>query len=118
MTHRDKFEQRIYASGLARLTANDIALIKLTSDIQETNSVKPAFLPRSAERSQLYAKKKAVVCGMGIENQKTSAVSSYLKYAELEVMSQSDCAVYYGPVDMTRLCAKSPSSYASTCPGL
>lgn len=118
LTHRDYYEQRIYASALARSTQTDIALIKMASNIRETSYVKPALLPRNSERSLLYAKKIATICGLGIENQKTNAVSSYLKFAELEVMSQSDCTPYYGVVDSKMLCAKSPVSYASSCAGL
>lgn len=97
-----------------------MALIKMKSAVRITALVRPAFLPRFAEKNELYVNRMATVSGMGIENAKTSAISSYLKYAELKIMKQSDCSPYYGDVDERRLCAKSTalSVLASTCPGL
>jgi len=117
LTTRDRYEQKMFAAALARQTPADMALIKMTAKVRVTSLVKPALLPRSSERNKLYVNSMATLCGMGLENQKTYTVSTYLKYAELEVMAQADCNKYYGTVDPRMLCAKSPVSYASSCPG-
>lgn len=118
MSHREKYEQQIYAAALARKTEVDMALIKLKSPVRVTALVKPALLPRSSERNQMYANRMAIVSGMGVENAQTSSVSYNLKYTELKIMAQADCRPYFGDVDVRRLCAKSSSSFAATCPGL
>ena len=118
LTHRDSFEQRIYGIALARNPETDMALVQMASSARQTGYVKPALLPRKSERNDLYVKKAAIICGMGIENQQTNKVSTYLKFAELEVMLQADCNKYYGDVNINMLCALSTVSYASSCPGL
>jgi len=115
--NRNSYRQKVFASALARSTQTDISLIKLATKAKVTSYVKPALLPRNVDKNNLFAKQMATICGMGIENQKTNAVSTNLQYAELEVMVQKDCNAYYGNVDIRMLCAKSKVSYASTCPG-
>lgn len=118
ITYRDYYEQKIYAAALARQTGADIAVIKLVTNVRVTNYVRPALLPRVAQKTELFADKVGTVCGMGVENQQTFAVSYYLKYADLRVMSQSDCRPFYGDVDVRVLCARSATtSNASSCPG-
>lgn len=117
VTYRDYYEQRITAAALARHGTLDIALIKMKSSVRITSYVKPAFLPRASHLNEMYADKISTVCGMGIENQQTNAVSYYLKYADLKVMSQESCRPFYGNIDKGILCAKSATSNASTCPG-
>lgn len=118
ITYRDYYEQKIYAAALARQTGADIAIVKLVSNVRVTNYVRPALLPRVAQKNELFADKVATVCGMGIENQQTNAVSYFLKYADLRVMSQAACRPFYGDVDVRVLCAISATtSNASSCPG-
>lgn len=117
LTHRERFEQRIYGSEIVRNVDADIAVIKLKSDVQLTSLVKPAFLPRRLQKSELFENQLATVCGFGVEDQNTGAISTYLKYTELTIMTQKDCTPYFGNVDIRILCAKSTKSLASTCPG-
>lgn len=118
LTYREKYEQKLYASALARFTAIDLALIKLSTNIRVTNLVKPALLPRWSQLNDALVGRLATVCGMGIENQKTSAISNYLQYTQLEIISLADCNKIYGNVDSSKICAKHKTALSSTCPGL
>lgn len=118
LIHRDRYEQRIFAAAIARQNLEyTAALIKMDAKARITSLVQPALLPRSSERNKLYVNSMATICGMGIENQKTLTISTYLKFAELRVIAQADCSKYYGKVEARVLCAKSPISNASSCPG-
>jgi len=115
--NRYTYEQIVYAAAYARLTEGDIALVQLKTSVNVTALVRPALLPRLADRNNMYADRIATVCGMGIENQQTNAVSTYLMYTNLKIMSQLECRPYYGDVAISMMCAKATDSLASTCPG-
>lgn len=115
LTHKDYFEQRIYAIAVARNPDADIAVVKLVSNVKETKLVKPALLPRYVERNEQYANRMAIVSGFGIDQ--SGNPSSTLKFVDLKIISQSACVPYFGVIDKGVLCAKSTNSLASTCPG-
>lgn len=117
LTHRNRFEQRIYGSQFVQNTEVDIALIKLKTDVQLTSLVKTALLPRISQKNELFENHLATVCGFGVENQQTGEISTFLKFTELKILSQNDCKPYFGNVDIRILCAKSMNSLSSTCPG-
>lgn len=83
-----------------------------------TSLVSFALLPRLSQANELFVNQTATVCGMGLELEQTWAVSTYLQYTDLKIISQQDCAKYFGVVDPKILCAKSPTTLASACSGL
>lgn len=86
--------------------------------MQITSLVSFALLPRLSQANELFVNQMATVCGMGLELEQTWAVSTYLQFTDLKIISQQDCAKYFGAVDPKILCAKSPTTLASSCAGL
>lgn len=117
LTHRDYPEQKSVGKALAVHTTVDVGLILLKDTLKITSLVKPALLPRISQVSDMFVDKTATLAGLGVENQKTYAVSTYVKYASFRIMSNDECGKVFGPQPVTIICAKSDTSLASSCPG-
>lgn len=113
LTHRDYYEQKGAAAALAKFDDNDISLIFLKSPVYFSTRTQPVLLPRQSELSDPFLNKAVTTCGMGLENESKSIVSTYLKYAELTTVKCTP----YGAVDSNYICAQSMTSLASSCAG-
>ncbi|XP_055598233.1 collagenase-like [Uranotaenia lowii] len=85
---------------------NDIALLHLSSDIEYTDNVKPISLPNIGETNS-FEGYNSIDMGFG-KTSDSSGLSENLRYAEVKVISNSECIPIFGPrtvVDST-LCAK------------
>ncbi|XP_055587371.1 collagenase-like [Uranotaenia lowii] len=74
---------------------NDIALLHVSSDIVYTSNVKPITLPKIGE-SNSFVGYKPIVMGFG-KTGDSSDLSINLRYAEVNVISNSECISTYGP---------------------
>jgi len=106
------------ASALARGITYDIALIKLKNCVSVTKAVAPVELPRLSQTTAMFINQTATVCGLGIENTNGNTVSQYLQYTSLRVMSNKECASYFGTLDDPIMCAiSSDNGLGSSCNG-
>lgn len=113
LTHRDYYEQKVAAAALAKFEENDISLIFLKSAVSFTARTQPVLLPRLSQLNDLFLDRPVTTCGMGLENESKSIVSTYLKYAELTTVKCTP----YGAIDSNFICAQSMTSLASSCAG-
>lgn len=121
MTNRNYYDQKSYAIALAQSSEVDMSLILLQNAIRETSLTKPAQLPPSA--FEPFTNQAVTACGLGIQNQQTNLLSTYLQYTNLKVLSNVEAAMYYGSdvVSENVMCTVGSSdtgnSLASTCSG-
>lgn len=121
VTNRNYYDQKSYAIALAQATEVDMSLILLQNAIRVTSLTKPAQLPLS--NNDLYTNQIITACGLGLENQQTNFVSSYLQYVKLKVLPNSDSAMVYGTsvVNGNVMCTVGSNTIgnalASTCSG-
>lgn len=83
--------------------ANDIALVKLPEDVQFTQRIKPAILPRHM-RAEQFVGSKVVATGWGAAGETRN--SDPMQYTELKVISNSECSDEFDVVTDGVLCAK------------
>lgn len=121
MTNRNYYDQKTYAIALAQAGDVDMSLILLQNAIRVTSLTKPAQLPLS--NNDLFTNQIVTACGLGLENQQYSVVSSYLQYVRLTVLPNADGAKVYGAsvVNGNVMCTVGSTdvgnALASTCSG-
>jgi secreted trypsin-like serine protease len=115
LTHKDRYQQLVYAAAVARNPTADIALVKLISDVKLTNAVKPAFLPRYSERNEQFANRMATISGFGMDQ--SGSPSPVMKFTDVKIITNGACIPYFGNVGSNVMCAKSTVSKASSCQG-
>jgi hypothetical protein len=115
LTHKDRYQQLVYAAAVARNPTADIALVKLISDVKLTNAVKPALLPRYSERNEQFANRMATISGFGMDQ--SGSPSPVMKFTDLKIITNGACIPYFGNVGRDVMCAKSTVSKASSCQG-
>jgi V8-like Glu-specific endopeptidase len=82
---------------------NDIAILRLSSDVQMTTNVVPACLPTNTNNN--YVNADAVVSGWGTTSE-GGRTSSVLKETTVKIVSQSDSTCRpYGNLPNTKMCA-------------
>ncbi|XP_055598659.1 collagenase-like [Uranotaenia lowii] len=90
------FSQEKYIHPSYNMYLNyDIALIRVNSTIIFTDNVKPITLPSVGESNQ-YEGYKPLIMGFGMRGD-YQGTSSLLKYAEVSVISNSQCEITFGP---------------------
>ena len=95
-------------------TNNDIALLRLSTDVVFNDNVVPACLP--TDPNQLYVDQQAVVSGWGTTSFGGST-SNLLKETTVNIVANSDstCQGPYGNIGSTRMCAYTPGT--DSCQG-
>ncbi|XP_055592947.1 chymotrypsin BI-like [Uranotaenia lowii] len=96
--------------------ANDIALIHLSSDIIFSDYVQAVTLPSIGEENQ-FEDYNAKIVGHGKTSDGAGGVSPYLLYADVSVMSNYDCRMYYGGLIINSMMCAIGNSGQSTCNG-
>lgn len=121
MTNRNYYDQKTYAIALAQSSDVDMSLILLQNAIRVTSLTKPALLPPSA--FELFTNQAVTACGLGLENQQTNTVSSYLQFTNLKVLPNVEAERIFGSgaVNENVMCTIGSSdvgsAQASTCSG-
>ncbi|NXD00306.1 TMPS4 protease, partial [Certhia familiaris] len=95
---------------------NDIALVKLRSPVQDSDSTKPICLPYFDE--ELVPGTPLWVIGWGY-TEEHGKLSERLQQAEVELIDEQSCnlAAYHGDVTDRMLCAGLPQGGVDTCQG-
>ncbi|CAH1112659.1 unnamed protein product [Psylliodes chrysocephalus] len=97
---------------------NDIALIRLSTPISETNAIKIVPL---AKGSNTFANQNGAVAGWGLTKTSQKGVTPVLNYINTAIMSNDDCRKfnndYYTIVKDTHLCISAGAAKSSTCQG-
>lgn len=115
---RNNYAIRLYASAFAKSDLADVALILVSTKLRFTSFVNSVRLPTLTQAKTKFVDYVATVSGYGIINTKTNALSDYLQYTTLKVISNEDCSLVYGSVDPLALCAVGfPNPKSSSCPG-
>ena len=96
---------------------NDIALIKIPAVTFNTR-IQKINLPRMSSSYSTYAGTVAVASGWGRTSDASSSVASKLQYADLSIITNTQCAGTYGTSIVTagNICA-STANFVSTCNG-
>ncbi|XP_017012308.2 serine protease 1-like [Drosophila takahashii] len=112
---KSKFVQ--HASYKAATLQNDISLIK-TPSVKFTAAINKITLPSIASSNSSFAGQTAIASGWGTTSDYDSSVTSYLQYAELQVISNAVCQQTYGSSIVTSgvICVASTNK-RSTCQG-
>ncbi|CAO1432824.1 unnamed protein product [Diamesa tonsa] len=97
---------------------NDIALIRLDSQIPENQYVKSISLPTRAEANEDLVGKAANVSGFGRYSDKSKESSPTLMWVELSIVANSICEKTYGQENQfkSKICVKSKDR-KSACKG-
>ncbi|XP_055625898.1 collagenase-like [Toxorhynchites rutilus septentrionalis] len=100
-----------YNAGSA---SNDIAVIKLPEKVTFTDNIQPVKL---ASDKDSFARQKVIVSGFG-QQKDGGNVAQNLQYAELEVITNTQCMLVYGPlaIKSSSICARGPNG-ESACHG-
>ena len=115
---RYNYAVKMYASAFAKSDAADVSLIKVSTQIKFTSFVNYVQLPTLTQALKKFVDYVATVSGYGIMNTKTNALSDYLQFTTLKIISNAECAITYGTVDPLVLCAVGyPNPKSSSCPG-
>ena len=117
---RYNYAVKMYASAFAKSDAADVSLIKVSTQIKFTSFVNYVQLPTLTQALKKFVDYVATVSGYGIMNTKTNALSDYLQFTTLKIISNAECAITYGPAGTgsTVLCAVGyPDRKSSSCPG-
>ncbi|XP_067003861.1 brachyurin [Anabrus simplex] len=93
-----------HSSYNANTINNDISLLRLTSAVSSSTYISPVRLPRSSQASQDFAGSAVRISGWG-RTSSNSGVSSTLNYADLTVITNTNCARYFGSViNSSKIC--------------
>lgn len=97
---------------------NDVALLKLPSDITFNSRVQKINLPARSNNPPSYAYVMATASGWGKTKDSDPGVTDKLRFVDLRVITNAECKRYYVPglVTDTTLCASTVGK-RSTCSG-
>ena len=86
---------------------NDIALIPLLTPLSFSPSIQPIKLPALSQENSIFMNNRVVASGFG-KTSDTSSVSSILKWVNLRIIHNDDCASVFGSkvVVPTIICAR------------
>ncbi|KAG8224271.1 hypothetical protein J437_LFUL005077 [Ladona fulva] len=97
--------------------ANDIAILKLWSPADLTQYIGTINLPTRSMSSETFVGQEVIASGWGKTSDGAGGVSSTLQYTPLKVITNEDCASYYGDIiTISQICALGDNRQ-STCNG-
>lgn len=70
---------------------NNIAIIRLQTDVTFRTNVRAILLPRLSESSELYESVESYVSGFGVSTEGSNYLSAELRYAHKTVISNDNC---------------------------
>nr|XP_019525619.2 collagenase-like isoform X1 [Aedes albopictus] len=87
--------------------ANDIALIKLPSQVPYSNEISPIQLPPLHYVAKSFQNVVGIVSGFGRTSDASQSISTNLKYEKMRLITNSECATVYGTsvIKDSTLCA-------------
>ncbi|KAJ8720329.1 hypothetical protein PYW07_012372 [Mythimna separata] len=80
---------------------NDIAVIRLPTNVGFSNSIRPIALPSGFDLWMTFAGSWAVVAGFGRTSDQSTSVASVISQANVQVVNEVDCQGIYGPEFVT-----------------
>nr|ADM35108.1 serine protease 41 [Mamestra configurata] len=80
---------------------NDIAMIRLPSNVGFSNSIRSIALPTGVDLWQTFAGNWAVVAGFGRTSDNQSGASSVISHVNVQVVNEIDCQAIYSPQFVT-----------------
>ncbi|KAF4520520.1 hypothetical protein B566_EDAN004794 [Ephemera danica] len=88
-----------------RVLDYDFSYVRLPTAATYNNFIKPIRLPKVANVAQTYEGFRARVSGWGTIADGSTSVSNVLKYADVTVISNTDCARTFGPaIKPSKIC--------------
>ncbi|XP_061401170.1 serine protease 1-like [Musca vetustissima] len=100
----------------SRSLKNDISLIKIPS-VSYTSRIKAVELPKIANSYSKYEGDTVVASGWGRISDSSSSVTNHLRYADMKVISNTECKKTFGnTITESNICV-STSGGISTCNG-
>lgn len=115
---RNNYVIRTFASAFASTDLADISLIQSRTQITLSRNIQPIRLPRLSQINTTFVGLVATVSGYGIENQATRALSNFLQYTTVKIITNEECSRIYGNTSPLVLCAVGfPNPKSSTCQG-
>lgn len=102
----------------ARTLINDIALIRLPSEVTLSKYIQTIPLPARAKVYPLYTGDEVVASGWGRISDEASSITNTLQFVDLKVLDQTTCAKPYrkGLVQPSNICVLTQGGQ-STCQG-
>lgn len=94
--------------------ANDLALIKLSKNVEFTDKIQPAVLPTAS--NDLLVGESVIAIGWGLEQTGAKALASTLRWAPLHIVTNERCSEFLDDVLHTTICAEG-GQMQSTCHG-
>ncbi|XP_058462610.1 collagenase-like isoform X2 [Malaya genurostris] len=75
---------------------NDVAVIKLPSPVSFSNDIAPIRLPPVSYATKTFQNLMGVVSGYGRTSDASQSISNVLRYENMRIISNADCATIYG----------------------
>ncbi|XP_049851590.1 brachyurin-like [Schistocerca gregaria] len=98
-------------------TTSDVAVVRLSEMVTLTDKIRPVRLPSASQASETFAGWAAVINGWGYRFDGIQMISTYLQYAEMTIIENSECEeTFPGAISNHHICSKA-SNEASPCPG-
>ncbi|XP_065095013.1 collagenase-like [Ochlerotatus camptorhynchus] len=87
--------------------SNDVAVIKLPSPVPYSNEISSIQLPPMSYATKSFQNVIGIVSGFGRTSDASQSISNYLKYENMRLISNSECANVYGTsvIKDSTLCA-------------
>ncbi|XP_059479434.1 brachyurin-like [Neocloeon triangulifer] len=96
---------------------NDIAVVKLTAPVSGAG-IGVVRLPARSQLGETFNGVSARVSGWGRTSDSIGAISSELKFVDVTVIDNSECASYYGNIiNDSKICVDTLGGTAGTCNG-
>lgn len=115
---RNNYVIRTFASAFASTDFADVSLIQSRTQITFSRNIVPIRLPRLSQMNSTFVGMIATVSGYGIENQANKALSNFLQYTTVKIITNEECSRTFGSTSPLAFCAVGfPKPASSTCQG-
>lgn len=99
---------------------NDMALIRLPVDVPLSVNIQPVRLPTQAQANASFQDATSTVSGFGRFSDTVNAISNELRFVQLRIISNAECAGVYGGATVVAhvICARGlTAANQGTCNG-